>query len=259
MKQAILFTMLVLGLPVYGVAQTSQEVNEANNPLTPKLTVNLQDQYITSYSGLPESDSNAILLRGVMPHRLFGWPQILRATVPIVTSPDQPLGQTTGLGDINLFDVLLFKVGTVELGFGPQLTIDSATDDRLGTGKWQAGAAAVVIAPQHWGLLGGLVTYQHSFAGDDDRSTQNTLQAQPFGIYNLPHGFYLRSSATWNFDLQRGDFYIPLGLGVGKVWKTVDGATLNLFVEPQGTVAHEGVAPELQVSMGLNMQFPLRR
>jgi hypothetical protein len=71
--------------------------------LPPKLTVNLQDQYITSYYGLPESDSNAILLRGVMPHRLFGWPQILRATVPIVTSPDQPLGQTTGLGDINLF------------------------------------------------------------------------------------------------------------------------------------------------------------
>jgi hypothetical protein len=29
------------------------------------------------------------------------------------------------------------------------------------------------------------------------------------------------------------------------------------FVEPQGTVAHEGVAPKLQVYMGLNMQFPL--
>jgi hypothetical protein len=44
---------------------------------------------------------------------------------------------------------------------------------------------------------------------------------------------------------------------VGKVWKTVDGATLNFFVEPQGTVAHEGVAPRLQVVMGLNMQFPI--
>ena len=93
--------------------------------------------------------------------------------------------------------------------------------------------------------------------GDADHPTQNSLQAQPFVIYNLPQGFYLRSSATWSFDLQRGDYYIPLGLGVGKVWKTVDGATLNLFVEPQGTVAHEGVAPKLQVFMGLSMQFPL--
>jgi hypothetical protein len=258
-KKAMLLALLVISFPAHGAAQTSQEVNEANNPLTPKITGNLQDQYVSSYHGLSDSDSNAILLRGVLPHKLFGWPQILRATLPIVTSPDQPLGATTGLGDINLFDVLLFKVGRVELGFGPQLTINSATDDRLGTGKWQAGAAALAIAPQHWGLLGGLVTYQHSFAGDDDRPTQNTLQAQPFVIYNLPQGFYLRSTATWSFDLEHGDYYIPLGVGAGKVWKTVDGATLNLFVEPQWTVAHEGVTPELQVFMGLNMQFPLRR
>ena len=158
-----------------------------------------------------------------------------------------------------MFDVLLFKAGPLELGFGPQLTIDSATDDRLGTGTWQAGAAGVVIAPQRWGLLGGLVTYQHSFAGDDDRLTQNTLQSQPFVIYILPQGFYLRSTATWSFDLERGDYYIPLGLGVGKVWKTVDGATFNLFVETQRTVAHEVVAPKVQVFMGLNMQFPLKR
>ena len=69
----------------------------------------------------------------------------------------------------------------------------------------------------------------------------------------------MRSTATWNFDLQRSDYYLPLGFGVGKVWKLSGGTTLNLFVEPQWTVAHEGIAPELQVFMGLNMQFPLRR
>jgi hypothetical protein len=165
-KKIALLAWLVLGLPVVGVAQTAQEVNEANNPLTPKITVNLHNFYVPSYYGLPDSDSNTGLLRGVLPHRLFGWPQILRASIPIVTSPDEPLGSTTGLGDINMFDLFLFKAGGVELGFGPQLTIDSATDNRLGTGKWQAGAAGVVIAPQPWGLIGGLVTYQHSFAGE---------------------------------------------------------------------------------------------
>jgi hypothetical protein len=174
MKQVMFLAVLVLGLPLHEVARSSKEVNEANNPLTPKLTVDLQDQYISSYYGL-ESESNAILLRGVLPHKLFDWPQILRATVPIVTSPDQPVDSTTGLGDINLFDVLLFKARALELGVGPQLTIPSATDDRLGTRKWQAGAAALAIAPQPWGLLGSLVTYQHSFAGDEDRLTQNTL------------------------------------------------------------------------------------
>jgi len=132
-----------------------------------------------------------------------------------------------------------------------------ATNDRLGTGKWQAGAATAAIAPQPWGLLGALVTYQHSFAGVDDRPTQNGLQTQPFVIYNLPQAFYLRSTATWNFDLQRGDYYIPLGLGGGKGWKLSSGTTINLFAEPQYAVAHDGIAPQWQLFMGLNFQFPL--
>jgi hypothetical protein len=74
---------------------------------------------VPSYYGLPDSDSNTGLWRGVLPHKLFGWPQILRASIPIVTSPDEPLGSTTGLGDINLFDLFLFKAGGVELGFRP--------------------------------------------------------------------------------------------------------------------------------------------
>jgi hypothetical protein len=131
----VLLVWFILGLPVSGVAQTAQEVNEANNPLTPKVTVNLQNFYVPSYLGLPDSDANTGLLRGVIPHWLFSWPQILRTSIPIVTSPDDLLGSTTGLGDINLFDLFLFKAGKVELGFGPQLTIDSATDDQLGRGS----------------------------------------------------------------------------------------------------------------------------
>ena len=146
LKMVIILAVFLLSLPLPGTAQTSQEVNEANNPLTPKLGLNLQDQYISAYYGL-ESDSNAILLRGVLPHTLFNWPQILHATVPIVASPDLPVGSATGLGDINLFDLFLFKAGALELGVGPQLTLPSATDDLLGTRKWQAGAAAAVIAP----------------------------------------------------------------------------------------------------------------
>ncbi|HEX2279374.1 MAG TPA: hypothetical protein VHN13_19955 [Candidatus Tectomicrobia bacterium] len=67
----------------------------------------------------------------------------------------------------------------------------------------------------------------------------------------------MRSTATWNFDLQRSDYYLPLGFGVGKVWKLSGGTTLNLFVEPQWTAVHAGVAPKWQIFSGLNMQFPL--
>ena len=125
------------------VAQSSEDINRANNPLTPTLSLNLQDYYTPSYYGLNDSDSNTGLLRGILPHKLFEWPQIMRATLPIATSPSPD--STSGLGDLNIFDLLLLKASKLELGLGPQLTLPTATDNRLGTGKWQAGGAALGV------------------------------------------------------------------------------------------------------------------
>ena len=63
-----------------------------------------------------------------------------------------------------------------------------------------------------------------------------------------------------NFDLQRGTYSIPLGAGAGKVWVLADRTTINLFVEPQWTVAHDGIGqPKFQVYAGVNLQFPIGR
>jgi hypothetical protein len=239
-------------------AQSGEDMNAANNPLQPSLGLNLQNIYGDRYYGLADADSNSALLRGVIPHKLFGKPQLLRATLPIVTTPDMPpSGQKTDLGDLNLFDILLTKSGQLELGLGPQLTAPTAGRDETGSGKWQAGLAALIVSPKHWGLIGGLVTWQHSFAGDSDRRTQNNLQAQPFVMFNLPKAWYLRSTATWTWDLHEGTYYIPIGAGLGKVWK-LPAATWNVFIEPQWTVAHDGDGvPEFQIYAGLNLQFPL--
>jgi len=253
-----LLATIACAVPLAAAAQSTQEMNASNNPLTPSIGANLQDQYVGRAYGLGDEDSNAFLFRGTLPHKLFGRPQILRATMPVVTTPDLPPdGRHTGAGDLNLFDLFLFKAGGLELGVGPQLTLPTASRDETGTGKWQAGLAGVVIAPQHFGMAGGLVTWQQSFAGDDDRPNVNTLQVQPFVIWNLPQAFYLRSTATMTWNLRNGDYAIPVGLGAGKIWKQGT-TTLNLFAEPQWTVAHDGDGqPKFQVFMGLNLQFPL--
>ena len=56
--------------------------NEANNPLTAKITVNLQDYYTPSFYGPLNSDANSLLLRGLIPMNLGGLPQLLRFTLP---------------------------------------------------------------------------------------------------------------------------------------------------------------------------------
>jgi hypothetical protein len=78
---------------------------------------------------------------------------------------------------------------------------------------------------------------------------------QPFGIFNLPGGWYVRSTGTWTFDLQHGNYYIPVGLGGGKAWK--DGHTIfNVFIEPQYSILHEGSGvPQWTIFAGLNMTF----
>jgi len=256
------FIALCLGLVAWPAiaepaALTPDKVNEANNPLTPKITAVLQDVYVGSYFDLSGTRSNTLLVRGLLPFTLLGLPQILRATLPIVTTPNHPLEATTGLGDLDLFDLFLFKAGPVELGLGPQFSFPTATDDRTGTGKWQVGAAGVALATLHWGLLGAFFNWQHSFAGDSARPTQSVLQVQPLLTYNLGAGFYVRSTAIWSFDLEQGTKLIPVGLGFGKVWLLEGGTTLNLFIEPQITALSDGISPQWQIFAGLNSQLPI--
>lgn len=261
---------LAIGLAVPLLAATvvaGQEihhdaVNEANNPLTPKITINLQDYYIPSFNDVSgDPHANQFLVRGLIPSDLFGLPQLMRFTLPVATSPDPSGGYVTGLGDLTLMDIFILpKVGETTLGIGPMLVAPTATDDALGAGKWQAGAAGVVVSPQSWGLVAGLVTYQASFAGEDDREDVALLTAQPIVNINLDKGFYLRSSATWNFDVKNGDWYIPVGFGVGKVFALENGSTMNAFIEPQYTALKDGAgSPKWQIFAGINFQFPIEK
>lgn len=243
-------------------AQEHEDVNAANNPLTPKITINFQDYYIPSFIGAPgDPEANQFLLRGLIPSDMWGLPQLLRFTLPVATSPDTPSGYVTGLGDLTLMDIFILpKHGEVTFGAGPLIVLPTATDTSLGAGKWQIGAAGVVVAPQSWGLFAGLLTYQTSFAGSSDRDDVNLLTFQPIVNVNLAEGWYLRSSATWNFDLEDGDSYIPVGLGIGKVIPLDSGITMNAFVEPQYTVWHDGEgAPRWQIFAGVNFQFPIKK
>jgi len=240
-------------------AQEHSDVNAANNPLTPKITLNFHDYYVPELSGLPgDRYANQFLLRGLVPSDLFGAPQLIRFTLPVATAPEFPTGYTTGLGDLTLMDIFLVPGKEISFGAGPLVVLPTATDDALGAGKWQAGAAGVVVAPQSWGLLGGLVTYQTSFAGESDRDDVSLATFQPIVNFNLSKGFYLRSSAIWNFDLESGNYSVPVGFGVGKVFQVNDKVTMNAFVEPQYTVFDHGRGnPEWQVFVGVNFQFAL--
>ena len=74
----------------------------------------------------------------------------------------------------------------ISFGIGPLLNIPTASEDATGSGKWSAGIANVLFSAQSPKFqYGYLLTWQASFAGDDDRDDVNVAAFQPILIYQL--------------------------------------------------------------------------
>lgn len=231
---------------------------QANNPLANMTAFNLHNYYIGEQTGSGES-ANQFWLRYAKPFSLGSGTWLMRASLPINTLPTLPDGdKETGLGDLNVFAAYLFDTGNpaVSFGLGPQINAPTATKDALGSDKWAAGLANVLFdARSKKFQYGYLLTWMASFAGDDDKPDINTGAFQPFGMYQLGKGSYLRSTGIWVYNFETDHYTIPLGIGIGKVFKK--GKTVfNTFIEPQWSVADEGPGwAEWQVFLGFNMQF----
>ena len=253
----LLTAVILLGFANSAFPQSAEDLNKSNSPLNPAPGANIQNYWTPDFYDT-DARANDLLLRGTLPLAPMGFvsvPQLIRLTVPVSTRPDPDGGYSTGLGDINLFDIFLLKTGATSFGAGPLLTLPTASEDELGTGKWQAGVAAVAVNATPKRQIFGLVQWQTSFAGDDDRYDVDTLTVQPGVIVTLPKAFYFRSTGIWTFDLENDQWYIPVGAGIGKVFKP-DKTIFNVFVEPQFTVAHDGDGlPKFVIFAGFNMTF----
>jgi hypothetical protein len=109
--------LTVLAATAAAQKPSGTDVNKANNPLTPAITINFQDQGQPLLYDLDQS-ANSILLPGVLPYKLFGLSQIIRYTLAVSTVPNGTGGTATGLGDLNLFDLALFPLPKAKMALG---------------------------------------------------------------------------------------------------------------------------------------------
>jgi hypothetical protein len=81
--------------------------------------------------------------------------------------------------------------------------------------------------------------------------------AQPLIFFNLPHGYYLRSSAAMTFNTGNHTSAIAVGLGLGRVIQLDAGYALNAYAEVQPSPYRSGVgAPDYQIFTGISLQLP---
>ena len=257
----ILFAVFLTGVAsMIGPVSAAEpsDAAQANNPLANMTAFNIHDYYIGELTE-SDDDANQMWVRFAKPFSIASTQWLMRASLPLNTYPAPPDGSNeTGLGDFNIFAAYLIDIGNpaISFGIGPQVTAPTATEDLLGSEKWSAGLANVLFNAKspvfQWGYL---LTWQASFAGDDDRADVNIGAFQPFAMLQLGSGWYLRSAGIWVYNFENDSYSIPLGLGAGKVISR-EKVVFNLFAEPQVSVVDDGAGyPEWQIFVGLNMQF----
>lgn len=251
----VLFLSLGALLHIHGQDKpgpTAEELAKSNNPLADIKAFNVQNYYIPRLFGNSDAIANTTWLRGAIPTGRILW----RGSLPFQTFSTGSVTES-GLGDADIFGAYLAVQDTeFTFGVGPSIGIPTASNDFLGTGKWTGGLAAVVFAmPSPQFQYGALVIWRTSFAGDDNRADVNFGAFQPFYFWQLGKGLYLRGAPIWFFDIETGNYNVPVALGIGKVLK-VGGTVFNLFFEPQFTALHYGAGqPAIQLFSGINMQF----
>lgn len=233
---------------------------KVQNPVADLISVPFQNNFNFG-TGEMQAMVYVLNIQPVIPVKLTeDWNLITRTIVPVIDQPSLfPSSESAwGLGDINptLF-LSPAKPGAFIWGVGPTLTLPTATDPRLGSGKWSAGPAAVALTMHGPWVMGALANQQWSFAGWGDRDVSQLL-IQPFINYNLPHGWYLTSSPiiTANWKADSGERWtVPVGAGVGKLFR-LGKLPINTQLQVLYNVDKPRYASEWQLRFQVQLLFP---
>ena len=253
--------------PPASQSSTLELAKKAQNPVADLISVPLQSNFNFGYGAkdAPESSSTQYLLniQPVIPISLgqSGFNLITRPIIPVIRQPDLiEGGETWGIADIQI-QSYLSPAGSKELiwGVGGVLQPPTATDgDKLGTQKWSAGPAAVVLSmPGKW-VFGALATQLWSFAGKSDREDVSQTLLQPFINYNFDHGWYVSSApimtANWKADGNDNTFTVPMGGGFGRLIR-IGKLPVNLQAQAFYNVVKPDDDPTADWTLRLQMQF----
>ncbi len=206
---------------------------------------------ITSRIVQPTGTIGLPFIKSKEPSKIY---TIYRLEVPVIsqTFPSSSQLDATGISDIVLLDVIAFKQNWGLLGVGTGLIIPTASPEILGTGKWSTGISGVVLNTKTKGLqYGALIQQYWSFAGDADREDKNFMLFQPVLNKVIAKGWVAAFSPIMNFDWKKEDFYIPISLGITRVFAK----NLSMSLTPEYVVSGP-TKGEFTVRFQINAMFP---
>jgi hypothetical protein len=219
-----------------------------SNPVADIVT--LPFQWTTNNNvGLLREPQQTLNIEPVYPIKLGSdWSLINRAIIPLLSNPASVQGENReeGLGDITYeaFFSPTRKEGGMIWGFGPILTMRTATEDSLGQGKWSAGPAVLVLKESPKWTVGGLFTQVWSFAGDENREDVSAFSLQPIVSYRINPkysiGYLGTITADWKENRSSERWTVPVGVSLSALTKPQDFIPVNYIFG----VGYNAVKPE---------------
>jgi hypothetical protein len=210
-----------------GESEADELSRRATDPTASPPNLSLIGDWATSYRDLDDGtpideDGFELRFQPVVPFVAWGQPNILRLTIPYQLSGPGP----NGLGDVTIFDLLIFGQSWGRLGVGAVGNLVQSEKDADGHFAGGPAIGFVVVASKklNWGLFN-----QNLFGKGVQVS-----QLQPILAYQLGNGWSLSlGDLQFPYDWDRGEFVsLPIGLQLGKVLP-VASQPMRFAVNPQ--------------------------
>jgi hypothetical protein len=243
-----------------GPASAEELAKKLSNPIASLISVPFQSNFDFNTGQDNDKFKYTLNIQPVIPLSISeDWNLIARIIQPVIYQEELFPGQGNnfGLGDMNpqfFFSPKEPFHGWI-WGAGPVFLLSTATDTRLGTGKWGAGPTAVGLRQEGPWTYGLLANHLWSFAGDDDRPDVNQTFLQPFLAYNTKTAFGVTLQTESSYSWEAHQWTVPIGLFASQVLK-VGGQPLSLQFGPRVYADGASGGPEWGLRFNITLLFP---
>ena len=254
------FTLLIFlvfpNLLVIGQESAEDLAKAAQNPVSDIMSFPFQNNTYFNY-GYYNRVQDVLNIQPVIP--FFKGRLITRTIFPLMWQPgNEPSGTTFGLSNVQFAGIYSPKTKNIIVGLGPIVQFP-ATGTALGTQKWSAGPAFVILGmPGHWVI--GLLCYNiWSFAGPSDSRAVNQMMIQYFVNYNFKKGFYISMAPiiTADWTASAGNqWFVPFGAGVGKLFRIGGKLPLNTQIAGFYNAIRPDYAPDWTLRIQVQVLLP---
>ena len=240
-------------------AEMLELAKASQNPVADMNTVPIQFNWFTG-GGLGNQTLSQTLIQPVLPLPLNkDFNIVSRTVVPVMSIPTNNGDKLKGIADIQeqIFLSPSHSKGLI-WGFGPILSLPTATVSALATGQFAAGPNAVLLAMPGKFVVGAVINQMWRIGGSSTTTPINQFYTQPFINYNFKLGWSVSfaPAITANWSAPTGQQWtVPIGAGISKI-TLIGKQPFNLSFQYYHNVERPDNAGADQVRMLVALLFP---